>query len=126
MMYNKVVEEFFFSPQHEGSIEDRHFCAHSKIGEIGQILLIDLYLQCMKNGIINKACFKAKGNPFVIAAMEWLCRGIEGTSLDEHPLLSYAMMMKQLEIPNSHIHVALQIEGVYKEALSQLNAQFER
>lgn len=121
MMYNKLVQDCFFQPRHVGVLDVTDpLVAHYSYKMMHQkpIILIELYMQCSRVGLINKACFKANGNPYVLAALEWLCQKIEGTNITNSPSINYQMLINVLEIPNSQYPVALVIEDVYKEALA--------
>ncbi len=125
MMYNKIVQECFFSPSHVGVLDlMAPLSVHYSCNKMG--VLIDLYSQCTAKKEIMKACFKTNGNPFVIAGLEWICRQIEGENLDALPILNYQVLVEQLDIPNSQYPVALHIETVYKEVLLLMKKKFER
>ena len=138
MMYNELVEDCFFLTKHVGILDLQapltvHFASIQKNQSITRI---DLYVQCMENALIHKACFKATGNPYVIAALEWLCRRIEGKKLDclewstgqKNSLQDeqlYQVLVKELEIPQNQYPIALQVEDVYKEVLALMKKKFE-
>ncbi len=138
MMYNELVEDCFFLPRHVGILDLQapltvHFVSIQKNQSITRI---DLYVQCAENALIRKACFKATGNPYVIAALEWLCRQIEGKKLDCLEWRSdqknnpqdkqlYQILVKELEIPQNQYPIALQVEDVYKEVFTLMKKKFE-
>lgn len=125
MMYNKSVQDCFFLPRHIGVLDLKSpYTVHYRSGQQNQINIIDLYLQCFENKKISRACFKANGNPYMIAALEWLCRQIEGRDLKDLPVFSYQVLIKELEIPIHQYPVALQVEGIYKEVLTLMNDKF--
>lgn len=126
MMYNKYVVDCFFAPKHVGTLDISHrLTAHFRSTQTNQGILFDLYLQCTHMGNIEKARFKATGNPYVIAACEWLCRQIEGKSVFKPPLLDYQVLINVLEIPTIQYPVALQVEDAYKEVLTLLKYKLE-
>lgn len=127
MMYNKVVEDCFFLPRHAGVIDltaplTVHFSSSQKNQSLTKI---ELYVQCTKNGVISKACFKAVGNPYVIAALEWLCRQIEGVQIENLSPFNYQVLIKELAMPMKHYPIALQVEDVYKEILVLMRKKIE-
>ncbi|MCL5272652.1 MAG: iron-sulfur cluster assembly scaffold protein [Gammaproteobacteria bacterium] len=127
MMYNKLVQDCFFKPEHVGVLDvaDSLVAHYSyRVTQQNQVVAIEFYMQCSRTGLIKRACFKAHGNPYVIAAIEWLCREIEGANLDTPPLISYQLLINVLEIPNSQYPVALVIEDVYKETLALMKKNF--
>ncbi|CEG57176.1 iron-sulfur cluster assembly scaffold protein [Legionella fallonii] len=127
MMYNERVEDCFFLPRHVGILDLNvpltvHF---SSIQKNQSVTRIDLYLQCTGDTLITKACFKATGNPYVIAALEWLCRQIEGRKLDCLKEMNYQILVKELEIPQNQYPIALQVEDVYKEVFTLMKKKLE-
>ncbi|HHF7349021.1 TPA: iron-sulfur cluster assembly scaffold protein [Legionella feeleii] len=124
MMYNELVESCFFSPTHVGVLDQlQPLCAHYHGGEAGRGDVFDFYLCCDAQGRILKARFKAYGNPYLIAAAEWLCRQLEGTLLETHPRYDHAWLAQELELPKVRYHVALQIEDGYKEIVRIMKAK---
>ena len=118
MMYNKIVQDCFFEPRHIGSIVDSaSLVAHLRGVQKAQGVVIDLFLQCSADGFVIRSCFKANGNPYVIAALEWVCRQIEGQHIDVLQASYYQHLISELGIPVNQSPVALQIDGVYQEVL---------
>ncbi|MBL7478983.1 iron-sulfur cluster assembly scaffold protein [Legionella bononiensis] len=126
MMYNKIVQDCFFQPRHVGILDlTEPLVSYYRIEQQKPTVIIDLYIQCSRIGLITKACFKANGNPFVIAAMEWLCRRVEGTDVLKPESVNYQLLINELEIPISQYPVALLIEDVYKESLILMKKKLE-
>ncbi len=118
MMYNQIVEQYFFYPEHTGVIDlSNPLSAHLRRGQRQQGMLIDFYMQCAGDGLIQKVCFKAMGNPYTIASLEFLCRHLEGENISSLPEFNYSMLVKIMDIPNTQYPVALQVEEIYKEIL---------
>lgn len=125
-MYNILVQDCFFHPEHVGELDSEEpLIAHYRITQQKPSIIIDFYIQCSSTGFIKKACFKAKGNPYVIAAMEWLCRVVEGAELLNPPVIHYQQLINELEIPTSQYPVALLIEDIYKEILALMKKKLE-
>jgi nitrogen fixation NifU-like protein len=125
-MYNKNVEDCFFHPNHIGVMDlSDLYTVHCRHENPGQVVLVDFYLQCTQDRIISRACFKASGNPYVIAALEWLCRLTEGRQLDEVAPIDYKTLVNELEIPHAQYPLALQIGTVYKDLLALMKKKFE-
>lgn len=119
MMYNKVVQDYFFTPQHVGVIDTNAAQAiHFRMHRPKQRVIIDFYLQCATNESIVKACFKTNGNPFIIAALEWLCRQLEHKKLDDLPLFTQKTWMDLLALPVSQSPVAIQMNVLYQEVIT--------
>jgi nitrogen fixation NifU-like protein len=82
-----------------------------------QGVLIDLYLHSDGNHTVLDMRFKTNGNPYVIAALEWLCRQSVGKKLE---LLSFNReeYINLLALPFNQVPLVMQIEDVYKEIVS--------
>jgi nitrogen fixation protein NifU and related proteins len=116
MMYNELVESYFFAPNHVGIVDlsqplSIHYCA----GIAGRGDIFDFYLLCDSQGFVLQARFKAYGNPYLIAAAEWLCRQLEGSLINEHPRFNHSWVAQELAIPKTRYSVALQIADGYRE-----------
>ncbi|MCW8397638.1 iron-sulfur cluster assembly scaffold protein [Legionella sp. PATHC038] len=117
MIYNKIVQDCFFSPRHVGLIDlSERFTVVVKNNQKGQGL-IELYIQSNSDGTIVRACFRTNGNPYIIASLEWLCRQLEGQTTDTVPQIDYQLIVKELDIPVAQYPIALRIMDVFKEAL---------
>ena len=126
MLYNKLVQDCFFQPRHVGTLDlTEPLVSYYRIEQQKPRVIIDLYIQCSCIGLITKVCFKANGNPFVIAAMEWLCRRVEGTDVMKPESVNHQLLINELEIPLSQYPVALLIEDVYKESLILMKKKLE-
>jgi nitrogen fixation NifU-like protein len=116
-MYNKIVHDCFFSPRHVGVVDlNDRFTVVFKNSQKGHGQ-IELYLQCNSNGRIERACFKSNGSPYVIASLEWLCRQLEGKTIDNAPEIDYQLIIKELNIPVVQYPVAIRVSDAYKEVL---------
>lgn len=118
MIYNELIENCFFEPRHVGILDlNQDLTSFYRGGEAGRGDVFDFYLLCNKKGEILKARFKAYGNPYLVAAAEWVCRQLEGSQIKEHPQLNYARLVEKLAIPKVRYPVALQIEDGYCELI---------
>ena len=68
---------------------------------------------------IVQACFKANGNPYVIASLEWLCRQLEGRSIDTASQIDYQRIVKELEIPVAQYPIALRLVFIKKYLIEE-------
>lgn len=126
MIYNELVERCFFAPNHVGTLDltqDR--VAFYRGGEAGRGDVFDFYLLCDEQGKILKARFKAYGNPYLVAGTEWLCRQLEGSQIDEHPQIDYALIIQLLDIPKVRYPVALAIEDSYRELVQIMKTKLK-
>ncbi|HAT1594846.1 TPA: hypothetical protein JAN72_01230 [Legionella pneumophila] len=127
MMYNKIVRDYFFQPQHTGTLDlNDPFAIGVQSQQANQLNTVHFYIKYDKDKTISRARFKTNGNPYVIAAMEWICCQIEGKTLETLPLIDFQILINVLQMPNSQYPVAVQIEGIYKEVLTLMRKKFER
>lgn len=118
MMYNNIVLDCFFSPQHVGVLDvDQDFCVVFESIQKNKPS-IACYMLCDKNAVIQKLCFKTNGNPYLIAGLEWACRYLDGCSIDKISQIDYQCLIKALDIPLAQYPLALRIVAVLKELLS--------
>jgi nitrogen fixation NifU-like protein len=121
MNYNKLVESCFFQPTHVGVLDcEQPGNLRIRQGEPSQGAYFDLYVSCEKSGDISKACFKAYGNPYIIAGLEWLCRQLQGTNINTHPKLNYHVIVEKLEIPRPYYPNAVLIESGYCALVTEM------
>jgi nitrogen fixation protein NifU and related proteins len=97
MKYPERVTDYFFNPKHAGILTGEGVL-RAKIGDpiLGDV--IQLHLRHIEN-TVKTARFKALGDPYTIAAMEWLCCECEGLSLEKLIQLD----LSALELP-THKH----------------------
>lgn len=119
MMYNETIEDFFFHPKHVGSMDNTNpLTTHFGIKQNG--LSIRLFVRHTESRVIERACYQTNGNPYVIASLEWLCRKIEGASLDALPALHYQQIIEALDMPSSKYPEAVQIDRLFKELIKRI------
>lgn len=121
MMYNELVEQYFFNPKHVGIVDlSQPFTVSYRNGDQGRGDIIELSIHCDSQGLVINAFFKAYGNPYLIAAAEWLCRFLERSKIDEQPQFDYMMLIQILAIPKTRYSIALQIEDSYREVILKM------
>lgn len=121
MMYNNIVKDCFFRPQHVGVLDvskPRTVAFSSAV--FNQDTIIELYMQFDEQHIVDSMRFKSNGNPYVIAALEWLCRQSVGNSLSQLNC-DFTTLSRLLEIPFNQSPVLLQVQDVYRELLRLVN-----
>lgn len=127
MMYNNIVEDCFFNPEHAGVLDENDpwvVCLRKE--QPNNTNRVIFYLQCSMDGVVSKACFKSNGNPYMIAALEWICRQSEGKELNTLLEWNYQALIKTLDIPTAQYPVAVFLNGIYKEALVLMRNKLER
>jgi nitrogen fixation NifU-like protein len=124
-MYNDNVQDCFFNPVHVGELDLRSPDVVSLHREqLGKQNSVSLFVKCSASGEILKASFKCNGNPYMIAALEWICRQSEGKQLKSISEFDHDKLIKYLEIPNNHYPVAIYIEAICKEILNLMMKKF--
>ena len=124
MLYHDNLEKLFFDVQHAGVLhctKPLTVCCRTNVEKNKNCAL---YLACDKKGLITQVCFKALGDPYVIASFEWLCRQIELTELKIHPLIDYVMIVDALMIPKARYAAAVLVETNYHQAIHLLKQAF--
>ncbi|KTD65794.1 hypothetical protein [Legionella spiritensis] len=120
MNYNSLLETLFFKPEHvgvpDGSIP---LVACSRI-RVKKGARFDFCMACEPSGLVKKACFKAYGNPYLVAGLEWLCRQVEGTMILRPFILDHQKLVELLAIPKSRHPDALLIAESYREVLETM------
>lgn len=125
MMYNEIVRDCFFLPKHVGVIDvTKPYVTFFRANQKKQVHT-ELYMHCDDNGLITKLRFKTNGNPYVIAALEWVCRQTEGQGIQALIPCTYQQIIRALAIPAAQYPVALHVEDVYKEVLALMKKKFE-
>lgn len=125
MSYNTLVENLFFHPQHNGVLDVSQpftLCTHQGVDNTA---VFDLYLACNPQGKIERARFKAVGNPYLLASLEWICRETQDSWLKNHLLFDHKLLIKKLEIPRNRYAAALLAEKGYYEAIAKMNQLLE-
>lgn len=126
MMYNELVESCFFAPCHVGTLDlSQHWSVYHRSGAPGRGDVCDFYLQCNEEGIVLKACFKAYGNPYLVAAAEWVCCQLEGSQVNIHPQFTYAELIEKLAIPQIRYSAAIQVEDGYQGLIQKMKLKLK-
>lgn len=126
MHYNTLVEDCFFTPRHVGTLDcTKPLTASSEAGQRNRAFL-QWYAACDQRGLMTECRFKAYGNPYLIAALEWCCRHMVGTALGDHPCFNYQHLVNKLDIPNAHYPVALLVEEGYRQLCERLQQVLRR
>lgn len=112
-----MVQDCFFLPKHVGIIDANHSLNVLVKNSQKNQGAIEFYIQCNSKGTIVCARFKTNGNPYVIASLEWVCRQLEGKTIDNVPQIDYLLLIKNLDIPSTQYPIALRIIDIYKEAM---------
>ena len=123
--YNEAVEKLFFSPRHVGSLDLQ--APRTLYGSYVEQLRgqqMDLYLQYNESAVITKICFKAHGEPYLIAGVEWACRQLEKQSLQSLPEISHQKLMQALAIPSLRFPFALFIEQSFAAFIEEAKSNF--
>lgn len=114
--YSEEVRELFASPAHAGSLATPY-----RVLVDDQGIRIEL-TAALSGARIEKLRFKAFGCPHVIAAAEWTCAHLEGTSLAGLPSFAIAPLMQSLAVPIEKSGRILVIEDAVRELGATIRA----
>ena len=121
MMYNKMVQDCFFSPRHVGTLDSTEpRTVHASSGYLTRGVLIDLYLKCNETSRVISMCFKTNGDPYVIASLEFLCRKTVGT-LHGQVRFTPEEWIDLLAIPVHQTPSVFAVQEVYQRMVDSLN-----
>ncbi|RUR09050.1 iron-sulfur cluster assembly scaffold protein [Legionella sp. km772] len=125
MMYNELVEDCFFFPKHVGVLDSSEpRTVYYSNASFSKNAVISLYMQCTGDKRIKVICFKSNGNPYLIAALEWLCRQVNGKKLAQW-CFNGDELIKLLDVPFNHAPVIWQVQDAYQEILMLMNKKIE-
>lgn len=120
MIYHPLVEEYFFKPKHVGEIDcNLPNTLHTGIGIVGQGDYYVLYVSFEK-ACVRRASFKAYGNPYLLASLEWACNQLEKAKIDELVLCKYQDLLGLFDMPKRYYPTALQVEKGYNKMVQLL------
>lgn len=127
MSYNALVCEHFFHPRQTDTIDaSQPFFAMASVGSLKQGDAVELSLVCDEAGVIKDIGFKAYGNPYLIAALSWLCEQSKGEELDRVcQKVAEPDLFTAFEIPTSRVYSVFIIEDVFNN-ISKTIAQNKR
>jgi len=114
--YSAKVRELFARPAHAGSL-----ATPFRVLVADQGIRIEL-TAALAEARIEKLRFRAFGCPHVIAAAEWTCAHLEGTSLAELPSFAIAELMQSLAVPIEKSGRILVIEDAVRELGATIRA----
>lgn len=127
MMYNKLVKTYFFKAQQTGLIDClAPYTVSYRSTYPNSILVIELYMQCNEDGQVINMRFKTNGSPYLIAALEYICRQCMGQGFKTLAPLDCSKIIKLLEIPMHQSPFLIQVDDAYKELLLLMNNTFKR
>lgn len=117
MKHSTELLEYFYNTQHAGTLDqnDPNVIVVEEGGaEQGNILR--LYLQ-IRNQTIVTVKFLAYSSVAATACCEYVCRWLEGKTLEQARKINAEEIMKALELPGVEIHTAKLVERLVKKSL---------
>lgn len=109
MKYPNLVSEYFEQPRHVGALE-HGFRVHIGEAAEGDVLQLDIAVDTEQK--IQRCVFKALGNPYTIAAAEWLCRELEAKPLSE---VNIQQVITDLELPGVKRYLLILLDELIKQ-----------
>lgn len=127
MTYNKLTETCFFNAHHAGTLkEGTHNLVYHRSGRAGFGDVIDLYLACDARGGVVAVRFKASGNPWLIAACEWMCARCEAQGIAAVADIDYQTLIDNFAIPRVRYPTALQVAEAFKSIITEMRTKLEK
>ncbi len=117
MKYSSQQLEHFYNALHAGKLDENDstvIVVEEGSGDRGNV--VRLYLQ-IQNKKIRVAKFLAYGSVALIACCEYVCRYLEGKTIDEAIRLSTDTIMQDLGMSTVEIHNAIWIVRLVKKSL---------
>lgn len=115
MQYSDVVLKHFHAPLHVGELS----CAQDNVvtGRAGSHSCgnrVQLQFLVDDAGVVRDAKFKAYGNPYTIAACDYVASEMIGRSVETLGALTHEKLVKALTIPPTRLGSALIVEDALK------------
>ena len=124
MNHTELVEKYFFNTEHVGELPlNDNSTVHTRVGSKEQAEYFELYVKLSPPGApsaIKQACFKASGSPYLIAALEWLCREIESRGREVLKHFQPQELQRLFKISARNYPTALLIDKGCKQLLQSL------
>lgn len=121
MIYAPVVEAYFFKPQHVGELNiNEEGVSHINVGLPSQGDYFVLYVLIDEKNHIIKACFKARGNPYLIAGVEWICCQLQGAAIESLKDFEQEELFSLFQMPERYLPTALLLEKGYNHMVKYL------
>lgn len=121
-MYNDKIKRYFFNTLHAGDVIDsKACCKRVKVGYRNQGVCV-LALCVNASQQIVQARFKAFGNPFLIATLEWLCEQLEQCTLTKARQMTRTHWVEALSLPESAMPMALLVEKGLNDVLQEFSS----
>ena len=117
MQYSTTFLDYFLNTAHAEKPSGHNIICIEHVG-VGLFDSLSLYIK-LNNGVIKEARFEASTTPVLIAAGEYICRWLEGKSIEEAISLQKDQILQELDIDARFIYVAALIERL----VSQLKGQ---
>lgn len=117
--FSSTLLDYFFHLNHVGVLEsgENHYSIIE--GEQTQGDVIKLCLQCCGD-TLSLVRFQCYGGPPLMAACEYVCRWLEGKTLEEALSLTSEHILKALQLSRLHIHVAVRLVDLVKKIIGEI------
>ena len=120
-MYNETVTRLFQQPYHQGSPQHSDVCGQAGMPGEGPYLRLFLSIEGER---ILEAHFETYGCPSAVACGSWVCRWVEGRSLNQVTVLDADSLMKVLGgLPLGKDHTAQLAVRALHAAIAQASDQ---
>jgi NifU-like protein involved in Fe-S cluster formation len=111
--YSTIVRERFERPHNAGRLFGPVVTGAAGDETEGTRVELDFRL---RDGVVERARFRAYGCPHAIAAASWVAESAEGRSLDDTSWLDPLRLAEILDVPQHKLGVLLVVEDALKAA----------
>ncbi|MCC5791136.1 MAG: hypothetical protein JJT82_00800 [Legionellaceae bacterium] len=115
MMYNHMVEDCFFNARHAG-FDDRKKQSGVRVlryAPANALVRVQWFLCRSEDGTMQSIRYRVTGNPYIMAAVEWMARCGQGKKKSDMPSCDWHFWQKLLDIPRPQLASALQIQEIW-------------
>lgn len=113
LSYSEAVIDHFERPRNVGADDDCERSLVGRAGSKGAGLLIEFCLH-VREGLIERAHFRAWGCPHTIATASWLTEALRGQSLASAQQLDLGTVAGELGLPPEKWHCVLTAEDALR------------
>ena len=117
--YSETLLHYFYHLEHAGSLVGDHVYAAEQ-GNAAQGSHIKLYI-ALEDVMISQARFKCYGSVISLAVCEFVCRWLEGKTVQQLAQLDTQLILQALELTEIHQHVALRLVACVNHLLRSLS-----
>lgn len=117
MIRNEYIQELFFNTKHCGVLDCQQPLTFSSRIYLEKTKCLEMYITYTSEQLIQYARFRASGNPYLIAGLEWVCRQLENNLWASTTPIDYQTIMQNLQIPTEQYPLIMLISMCHQEII---------